>query len=131
MSNINVIDLFLNPKSVVVIGASKNPLKGGHRIVDNLISNNFKGKVYPINPNSEGEVFGLEFRKSVLDVEDDIDLAIFYVPNRKIPHLLEDCIQKGIKGAIIEASGFEEVGEKGLKLRDEILKITENFVVKK
>jgi len=122
-----IIDLFLNPKSVAVIGASKNPMKGGNRIVDNLVSNNFKGKIYPVNPNSEGEVFGLEFKKSILEIKEGIDLAVFYIPNRKIPHILEECIQKGIKGAIIEASGFEEVGEKGLELRDQILRITDNF----
>jgi acetyltransferase len=127
LPNNNIIDLFLNPKSVAVIGASKNPMKGGHRIVDNLVTNNFKGKIYPINPNSEGELFGLEFKKSVLDIEDEVDLAVFYIPNRKIPHILNECIQKGIKGAIIEASGFEEVGEKGLELKDQILKITDNF----
>lgn len=127
MSNAEVIDLFLNPKSVAVIGASKNPMKGGHRIVKNLISNNFKGRIFPINPNSDGELFGLKFKKSVLEIEQEVDLAVFYVPNRKIPVLLEECIQKGIKGAIIEASGFEEVGEKGLQLRDQILKITDNF----
>ncbi|MFW9969709.1 MAG: CoA-binding protein, partial [Candidatus Odinarchaeota archaeon] len=121
------IDIFLNPKSVAVIGASKNPTKGGHRIVDNLVRNNFKGKIYPINPNSEGTLFGLEFKKSVLDIENNVDLAIFYVPNRKIPPILKECIQNGIKGAIIEASGFEEVGKEGLALRDQILKITDNF----
>jgi len=123
----NIIDLFLNPKSVAVIGASKNPAKGGHRIVNNLVINNFKGKIYPVNPNSEGELFGLQFKKSVLEVEDEIDIAIFYVPNRIIPDLLQECIEKGIKGAIIEASGFEEVGDQGLLLRDRILKITDNF----
>ena len=126
-SNNNVIDLFLNPKSVAVIGASKNLSKGGNWIVNNLLTNNFKGKVYPINPNAEGKLLGLEFKKSVLDIEEDVDLAIFYIPNRGIPELLNDCIKKGIKGAIIEASGFEEVGHKGLELRDQILKITDNF----
>ncbi|MFX1388549.1 MAG: CoA-binding protein [Promethearchaeota archaeon] len=127
MSNNNIIDIFLNPKSVAVIGASKNPTKGGHRIMNNLVLNNFNGKIYPINPNSEGKLFGLDFKKSVLDIQDDVDLAIFYVPNQKIPTILEDCIKKGIKGAIIEASGFEEVGDKGFELRDQILKITDNF----
>lgn len=126
-SNNNIIDVFLNPKSVAVIGASKNLSKGGNWIVNNLVTNNFKGKVYPINPNAKGKLLGLEFKKYVLDIEEDVDLAIFYVPNRGIPELLNDCIKKGIKGAIIEASGFEEVGEKGLELRDQILKITDNF----
>lgn len=127
MSSNHIIDLFVNPKSVAVIGASKNPTKGGHRIVNNLIVNNFKGKIIPVNPNSDGEIFGLEFKKSVLEIEDDVDLAIFYVPNRIIPNLLRECIKKGIKGALIETSGFEEVGEKGLELRDQILDITDNF----
>ncbi|MFX1468833.1 MAG: CoA-binding protein [Promethearchaeota archaeon] len=127
MSDKNIIDLFLNPKSVAVIGASKNLTKGGHRIVNNLILNNFKGKIYPVNPNSDGELFGLPFKKSVLEVEDEIDIAIFYVPNRIIPDLLQECIEKGVKGAIIEASGFEEVGDQGLLLKDQILKITDNF----
>ncbi|MFX1445027.1 MAG: CoA-binding protein [Promethearchaeota archaeon] len=128
MSSNNIIDLFLNPKSVAVIGASTNPMKGGNWILNNLTMNNFKGKIYPINPNAEGKVvYNLEIKKSVLDVDDEIDLAIFYVPNRLIPGLLAECVQKGIKGAIIEASGFEEVGEPGLKLRDQILKITDNF----
>ena len=127
MSNNHVIDLFFNPKSVAVIGASKNPMKGGNRIVFNLVSNNFKGKIYPVNPNSDGELYGLKFKKSIFEIEDDIDLAILYIPNRAIPDILADCIKKGIKGAIIEASGFEEVGQKGLILRDKILEITDNF----
>ncbi len=127
MSSNNVVDIFLNPKSVAVIGASKNLFKGGNRIVNNLTLNNFKGKIYPINPNSKGEIYGLEFKKSVLDIEEEVDLAIFYVPNKVIPGLLEECIQKGIKCALIEASGFEEVGDKGLALRDKILEITDNF----
>jgi acetyltransferase len=128
LSSNNIIELFLNPKSVAVIGASTNPQKGGNWILHNLTLNNFKGKIYPINPNAEGKiVYNLEIKKSVLDIEDEIDLAIFYVPNRLIPEILKECVQKGIKGAIIEASGFEEVGEQGLKLRDQILEITDNF----
>ena len=125
--NTDIIDVFLHPKSVAVIGASKKLTKGGFRIVTNLITNNFKGKVHLINPNAEGKLYNLEFKKSILDVEDDVEIAIFYVPNRFIPDILKDCIKKGVKGAIIEASGFEEVGEKGIELKDKIIEITENF----
>jgi len=127
VSDSHIIHTFLNPQSVAVIGASKNPLKGGNRIVNNLVNNKFNGKVYPINPNAEGEIYGLKFIPSVLNIEENVDLAIFYVPNQMIPNLLRECIQKGIKGAIIEASGFEEVGEIGLQLRDEIKEITDDF----
>ncbi len=127
MTENHIIEMFLHPKSVAVIGASKNPLKGGYRIVTNLISNNFKGRVYLVNPNTEGELYKLKFHKSVLDIKEEVEIAIFYVPNHTIPELLKECIQKGIKGAIIEASGFEEVGEKGMVLKDRILDITQNF----
>lgn len=127
MSDNHVIDIFLNPKTVAVIGASKNPVKGGYRIINNLLSNNYKGKVFPVNPNSNGEVLGLEFKKSILDIEEDVELAIFYVSNRIVPDLLKDCIKKKVKGALIETAGFEEVGERGLELRDKIVEVTENF----
>ena len=65
ISNIKVVDLFLNPRSVAVIGASKNPLKGGNRILNNLVLNNFKGKIFPINPNTKGKIFNLEVKKSM------------------------------------------------------------------
>jgi len=127
VNNLDIIETFLHPKSVAVIGASKNPIKGGYRILNNLISNNFQGKIYPINPNAEGEIFDLKFYNSVLDVEGDIDIAIFYIPNQLIPSVLKECIQKDIKGALIEASGFEEVGEVGIELKKEIADITDNF----
>ena len=121
MENSDIIHTFLHPKSVAVIGASKKLAKGGFRITTNLITNNFKGKVYLVNPNADGKLYNLEFKKSILDIEDDIDIAIFYVPNRFIPHLLEECVEKGVKGAIIEASGFEEVGSKGLELKKKLI----------
>jgi acetyltransferase len=131
MSNsvIKIVDLFYNPKSVAVIGASKVPMKGGNRIVNNLHSNGYKGQIFPVNPNynEEDELCGFKFNKSVLDIEGEVDLAIFYVNNRIVTNTLKDCVKKGIKAAIIQSAGFEEVGVEGLKLRDEIAAITENF----
>ena len=56
MVNTDIIDVFLHPKSVAVIGASKKLTKGGFRIVTNLITNNFKGEVHFVNPNAEGKL---------------------------------------------------------------------------
>jgi len=127
LENLDIIDVFLHPKSVAVIGASKKIAKGGFRITTNLITNNYRGKVYLVNPNAEGRLYNLEFKRSILDIKEDIDIAIFYVPNQLIPDLLKDCIKKGVKGAIIEASGFEEVGDKGQELKKKIIEITQNF----
>ncbi|MFW9876584.1 MAG: CoA-binding protein, partial [Candidatus Thorarchaeota archaeon] len=128
-SVIEIVDLFYNPKSVAVIGASKVPMKGGNRIVNNLYSNGYKGLIFPVNPNynEEDEICGFKFYNSVLDIEGEVDLAIFYVNNRIVTDTLKDCVNKGIKAAIIQSAGFEEVGLEGLKLKDEITAITENF----
>ncbi|MFW9785010.1 MAG: CoA-binding protein [Candidatus Heimdallarchaeota archaeon] len=128
-SVIKIVDLFYNPKSVAVIGASKVPMKGGNRIVKNLYSNGYKGPIYPVNPNytEEDKVCGFNFKKSVLDIEEEVDLAIFYVNNRIVTNTIKDCVKKGIKAAIIQSAGFEEVGKEGIKLRNEIAAITDNF----
>jgi len=64
--NTDIIDVFLHPKSVAVIGASKKLTKGGFRIVTNLKTNNFKGKIHLVNPNAEGKLYDLEFKKKYL-----------------------------------------------------------------
>lgn len=125
--SIEDIHLLFHPKSVAVIGASTTPLKGGYRILDNLIQNGFpRDKIYPINPNS-GEVLGLKFYTSVDRIPNPVDIAIIFVPNMVIPKILQQCIEKGIRGAIIQAAGFEEIGESGFQLREEIRKVTDNF----
>lgn len=124
MSSKEVVEAFLHPKSVAIIGASTNPKKGGSRIIQNLIDHKFQGKIHPVNRKS-GSVFNLEFKKTVLEIEDEVDLAILYVPNRFIPGVLEECIQKGVKGVIVQAAGFEEVGDFGLI--DQIKDLTDNY----
>lgn len=83
------------PKSVAIIGASKTEGKVGYAIMKNL--KDFNGKIYPINPKYD-EIFGIKCYKSVLDVEDDIDLAVIVVPNIVVPKVLEECGKKGLKG---------------------------------
>ncbi len=121
------IHKFFHPRSVAVIGASSTRLKGGYRILENLLSNHFPAdKIYPVNPKG-GSALGLSFYTSILEIEDEIDVAILFVPNKVIPGVLEECIQKKIYGAIIQAAGFEEIGKSGLELREEIVRITDNF----
>ena len=114
-SSDNIVDLFYHPKSVAVIGASKNSRKNGNHIVLNLISNGYKGKIYPINPNysEEEDVYNLKFKKSILDIDEEIEVVILYVANNLIPGIIKDCIIRNVRGIIIQTAGFEEVGEEG------------------
>jgi len=116
--------VFLSPRSVAVIGASE---KGGvgNAIFSNIL-NGYKGKIYPINPSSP-TVLGIKAYKSVLDVPEDIDLAVVATPNRIVPAVMEDIGKKKIKGAIIVTAGFKEVDEQGAKLEKYIGSIAKRY----
>lgn len=108
------LDKFFNPKSVAVIGASRTPGKLGYTILENL-KISFNGKLYPINPNA-GEILGLIAYPSVLNVKDQIDLAIIVVPAEIVKNVVLECIKKKISHIIIISSGFSEIGEKEREL---------------
>jgi len=92
----------------------------------NIIDSRFKGIVYPVNPKAKG-VLGIKCYDSVLNIQDTIDLAVIVVPSSFVPLVLEECGQKGIKGAIIISAGFKEIGEEGLKLEEKIKHISQNY----
>jgi 4-hydroxybutyryl-CoA synthetase (ADP-forming) len=95
---------FLAPQSIAVIGASEKP-GVGKAIFSNII-NGYKGKIYPITP-SNPTVFGLKAYKSVLDIPEEVDLAVVATPNKIVPAVMEEVGKKKIKGAIIVSAGFK------------------------
>ncbi len=110
----NDITALLEPQSIAVIGASTNPRKTGHILLENIIVNGYKGKIFPINPKAD-EILGCKAYKTILDVPGEVDLVIFLVPGQYIADLFPLCKQKGVKAAVIVAAGFSESGEEGAR----------------
>jgi len=81
-------------------------------MVERPLKTGFKGALYPINPQKK-EILGLPAYPSVSAVPEDIDLAVMTTPAATIPGLLHECVEKGIKGAVVISAGFAEVGEEG------------------
>ena len=106
----------LRPRSVAVIGASRDPSKIGSRILRNILSSGFRGAVYPVNPNAS-EVLGLRCYASVLDVPGPVDLAVVAVPAKLVPQVVEECGRKGVGAVAVISSGFKEVGNEELEKR--------------
>lgn len=105
-----------NPKTVAVIGASRKVNSVGWSILKDLVhSKKFKGKVYPVNPKAN-KILGQKCYDSILDIRRDIDLAVIAVPAKVVPKVMHDCVDKGVRSAIIISSGFSEVGNKELEL---------------
>jgi acetyl-CoA synthetase (ADP-forming)/acetyltransferase len=109
----------LYPESVAVAGASASPDKFGHRVLFNIINKGFEGRVYPVNPR-EKDVLGLESFPSVSDIPAEVDLAVITVPTAGVKSVIEDCIRKGVRAAIVITSGFSEVGAEGAAMESEI-----------
>ncbi|MDE1825203.1 MAG: CoA-binding protein [Candidatus Micrarchaeota archaeon] len=120
------IDLrpMLKPQSVAVIGASNNPDKVGHIILNNYLEEGYQGRLYPINPNDE-MVMGIRAYKSVLGIRDKIDLAVIAVPAAIVPMVLEECGRAKVKSVVVVSGGFAEVGE--TKLQDKIVAIANKY----
>lgn len=113
---------FFYPRSVAVIGVSANEWAFGSLYLSTLIRFGYKGKLYPVNPRG-GEFFGLSAYPSVKDIPNSADLAVISVPAPAIPSVLEDCLAKGIKAAVVVSAGFSESGEEGRSLEEEVVNI--------
>ena len=120
-------NIFLSPRSIAVIGASEKP-GVGKAIFSNIV-NGYKGKIYPITPSNDF-ISGLKAYKSVLDVPDQIDLAVVATPNRTVPKVMEEVGKKKIKGAIVVTAGFKEVDKDGAQLEEEIGVIGKKYGVR-
>ncbi len=112
--DLEVLNGLLRPKSIAVVGASATPGKIGYTVVKNLRESGYEGAVYPINPKAD-EIMGYKVYPSVSDVPGEIDAAVIVVPAKLVPEVTEECGKKGVKGLIVIASGFSEVGRADLE----------------
>jgi acetyltransferase len=110
-----MLNSLFRPKSIAVVGASREKRKVGHSVLSNLITYKFPGKIYPINPNAK-TILGKKCFRSVMDVPDDIDLAVFTIPAEAVADMFDECGRKKIPTAIIISAGFKESGRRGSAL---------------
>ncbi|MCL5784088.1 MAG: CoA-binding protein [Patescibacteria group bacterium] len=113
------------PKSVCVIGASRNQGKVGAIVLKNIIDSGFKGKIYPVNPNTS-ELDDLNCYKDVASLPEIPDLAVIAIPATQVLEVLKEIGEKGIKNAVVFSAGFKETGEEGERLEKELINIAES-----
>jgi len=117
-SHIGQIGVFFNPRSVAVVGASRNVSKAGHVIFKNFVENRtrgvFKGDLYPINPN-EDQILSYKCYPSLTRVIDPIDTVVIVIPAESIPKVMKEAAAKKVKAAVIISAGFGEVGNTAIE----------------
>lgn len=111
-----VLDNFFKPRSVAVIGASRNPAKIGHVILKNLIDGGFRGRVFPVNPEASS-ILGYRAYDSVSKINELVDLAVIAVPAELVLKVVNECHKKKIMDVLIVTAGFGESGNHKLEIQ--------------
>jgi acetate---CoA ligase (ADP-forming) len=109
----------LNPKSVAIIGAARNPGTIGNLLMRCILQNGFSGIVYPVNPNTEA-VLSVKSYPSVLDIPGKVDMAIIAVPAAIVSKVADECGKKGVRALIVISDGFRERGAEGVAREEEL-----------
>ena len=113
---------FFEPDSVVIVGASSGPDKPGHEVIRNILANNYRGKLYLVNPKG-GEILGLPVHPSIACLPQGIDLAVILLPADVCPQALRECAARGIRHVVLSAGGFAELDDRGRQIQNEITAI--------
>src|SRR6202167_5967540 len=113
------LDKMFVPDSVAVIGATARPGTVGRTVLSNLIESRFRSKVYAVNP-SHSEVLGLKAYKTISQIPEQVDLAVVVTPALTVAHVIGECVDAGVKAAVVISAGFRERGSEGTALEQQI-----------
>jgi acyl-CoA synthetase (NDP forming) len=116
---------FFEPKSVAIVGASRDPGKMGHIITKHMIEGGFQGRIFPVNPKVN-EVLGLKAFSSIDNIPDQIDLVVVAVPAPVVADILRECASRNVRSVIVVSGGFREMGKEGLERENSIKAIAQS-----
>ena len=120
------LDYIFRPSSVAVIGASTRKGTVGRETLHNILSAEFNGKVFPVNPKAP-VIHSMKAYSTVLDVPDAVDLAIVIVPKPVVKDVVRQCGQKGVRGIIVISAGFSETGAEGKAAEEEVVAVCHEY----
>jgi len=120
---------FFEPETVAVIGVSGSETNLGRHISANLQQFGFTGIVYEVGPRG-GTIFGRRIFRAVADIPDHVDVAIVLTPARTVPEILEECGRKGIRRVVVESAGFDETGEEGRRLGEQVKEVAAEWGIR-
>jgi acyl-CoA synthetase (NDP forming) len=108
------------PRSVAVLGVSRNPAKLGHRLLENVKAGGFAGRIHPVNPGGE-PILGLDTLPAIEALPDGVDLALVSLPAAAVPAAIRALAARGVGAAVVLSSGFGEVDDDGRDVQRELL----------
>lgn len=117
----SALDCMFSPKSVAVIGATDREGSVGRTVLERLRIPSFRGRIFPVNPK-HADVLGLPAYPGIGDVPEKVDLAVIVTPAMTVPGVVGECVDAGVRAAVVISAGFKERGPEGAALELEIQK---------
>jgi acyl-CoA synthetase (NDP forming)/RimJ/RimL family protein N-acetyltransferase len=123
MAVVNSLAPLLKPKTIAVIGASRNIESIGNIIFRNILSSGFTGTIYPVNLQADS-VNGVKAFSSIKEIPEKIDLVVIAVKAEKVQRVAEEAINVGAKGLVVVTAGFAESGKEGTERQKKLVELT-------
>lgn len=114
------LEPLLRPRTIAVLGASRNPGTIGHEILSNLIAFGYSGAVYPVNPKAKA-ICSVKAYPGVAEIPDQIDLGVIVVPRDHVLASAHECVAAGARALMVVSAGFKEMNGKGAALEQELV----------
>ncbi len=114
------LDALFAPRSVAVLGVSRNPAKLGHRLLQNVKEGGFGGAVHPVNPSGE-PILGYATVPEVGALPEGVDLALVSLPAPAVPAAIRALASRRARAAVVLSSGFGEVDGDGRSAQRDLL----------
>lgn len=116
------LDALLAPRSVAIIGASNDWRRFGGRPLHYMRESGYQGGLYPVNPG-RAEVQGLKAYPDIKSIGQPIDCALLSITAEETVQTIRDCVEAGVRSAVLFGAGFAEVGPEGQARQDEVMAI--------
>ena len=94
------LESFFNPRSVAIVGASRQEGKVGYEILANMLEAGYKGKIFPVNPKAD-EIEGLKCYADLESIPEAPELVLVIVPPKIVPAVMQQCAKVGSKAVVI------------------------------
>ncbi|HUF77931.1 MAG TPA: acetate--CoA ligase family protein, partial [Thermoanaerobaculia bacterium] len=117
------------PRTVAVVGASRNRDSIGFSLVHNLVVHELSGTIFPVNPHADS-IHSLKAYPSVSAIPDPVDLAVVAVPKGAVKAVVEECLAAGVRGLVVITAGFGETGAEGARAEAELRELVRRHGVR-
>ncbi len=118
-SSVESLNPFFRPRTIAVIGASRERTSVGHRLLESLLGSRFSGSIFPVNPRAT-EIAGLRAYPVLTAIPDPVDLAVIAVPPDLVLSVIDECAVKNVPAVVLITAGFSETGESGKSLQQQL-----------